>query len=117
MLVDLSLLVVHLLLVLLTFEQNLILVVLLNLLDGGEEILVLTLFLCLKSRELLCVLEHLLRVLIALLLNLVLLLVQKLSALDLHGALRLIDLSQKRLLLVLCLLALRNELVLLLSNG
>lgn len=46
--VDLSLLVVHLFLVLFSLEQDLILVLLLDFLDGSQEVLVFTLFLGLK---------------------------------------------------------------------
>lgn len=110
MLVDLSLLVLHLLLVLVLLEQYFVLVVLLDLLDSREEVLVLALFLSLQLRELLCVVQHLAGVLIPLLLDLVLLLVEELSSFDLFGVLRLLDLSQKGLFLVLSLLGLGDEL-------
>jgi len=117
LLIDLSLLVVHLFLVLLSLEQNLILVLLLNFLNSGKEVLVLALFLRLQFGESFGFLEHALGVLVALLLNRVLLLVEELSALHLHCALRLIDLSQERLLLVLGLLALGHQLGLFLGNS
>ena len=73
-------------------------------------------FLSLQSGEFFSVIKHTARVLVSLLLNLILLLVQKLSTFDLFGVLGFFDLSKERLLLVLSLLALRHKLVLLFSN-
>ena len=110
MLVNLSLLVLHLLLVLVFLKQDFVLVVLLDFLNSREEVLVLALFLSLQLRELLCVVQHLAGVLVPLLLDLVLLHVEELSSFDLFRVLRLLDLSQKGLLFVLSLLGLGDEL-------
>ena len=90
----LGLFVLHLFLVLLLGEQDLILVVLLNLLDGGKEVLVFTLFLCLKLGKFFSVVEHSSRILVPFLLDFVLLSVEKFTALYLLGVLRLLDLAK-----------------------
>ena len=106
LLVDLSLLVLHLFLVLLLFEEDLVFVILLDLFDGGEEVLIFTLFLGLKFGELLSIIKHASRVLVSLLLNLVLLLIKKLATLNFFGVLGLFNLTEETLFLVLSLLAL-----------
>ena len=106
LLVDLSLLVLHLFLVLLLFEEDFVLMILLDLFDGSEEVLIFTLFLGLKFGELLSIIKHASRVLVSLLLNLVLLLVKKLATLNFFGVLGLFNLTEETLFLVLSLLAL-----------
>ena len=106
LLVDLSLLVLHLFLVLLLFEEDLVFVILLDLFDGSEEVLIFTLFLGLKFGELLSIIKHASRVLVSLLLNLVLLLIKKLATLNFFGVLGLFNLTEETLFLVLSLLAL-----------
>ena len=64
--VNLSLLVLHLLLVLLFFEQDFVCVVLLDFIDGSEEVLMLTFFLSLKLGEFLSIIEHSTTILVAL---------------------------------------------------
>ena len=64
--VNLSLLVLHLLLVLLFFEQDLVCVILLDFINGSEEVLMLTFFLSLKLGEFLGIIEHSTTILVAL---------------------------------------------------
>jgi len=91
--------------------------ILLYFLNSRQEVLVISLLLCLQLGEVLGVVEHLAGVLVSLVLDFVLLLVEKLSALHLFGVLRLLDLSEQGLFLVLCLLLLGDELGLLLGDG
>lgn len=89
----------------------------LDLLDCIEEVLVLALLLRLELGEFFGVIEHASTVLVTLLLDLVLLLVQKLPPLNLFSVLRFFDLPQERLLLVLSLLLLALKLTLLLADA
>ena len=87
LLINLRLLVLHLFFVLFFFEQDLILVILLNLLNRSQKVLMLTLLLSLQFGEFFGVVEHSTTVLVSLLLDLVLLLVQEFPPLDLFSVL------------------------------
>ena len=117
LLVDLRLLVLHLFFMPFFLVQNFILMILLDLLDGSEEVLVLALLLRLQLGELFGVVKHSSTVLVSLLLDFVLLLIQELSPFDLLSVLRFLNLPQKRLFLVQSLLLLALKLIFLLSDG
>ena len=68
------------------FKHNLILVLYLDFLDGGEEVLMLALFARLKCREIFCFIKHLLGVFVSLHFNFFLLLVEELASVILHCA-------------------------------
>ena len=87
LLVNLRLLVFHLFFMLLFFEQDLILMILLYLFNRSQEVLVLAFFLGLQLRELLGVVKHSSTVLVSLLLDFVLLLVQEFSPFDFFSVL------------------------------
>jgi len=76
--------------------------ILLDFFDGCQEVLVVPFFLRLKFREFFRIFKHFAWVLVSLVLNFILLLVQKFSALHFLCVFWLFDLSQQGLLLVLC---------------
>ena len=90
---------------------------LLNFFDSCKEVLVLALLLRLQLRESLGVVEHLARVLVSLMLNLVLLLVEELLTLNILRCLGFFDLADQGLLLVVSLSLSRFFLSLFLGNG
>ena len=90
---------------------------LLNFFDSCEEVLVLALLLRLQLRESLGIVEHLARVLVSLMLNLVLLLVEELLTLNILRCFGFFDLADQGLLLVVSLSLSRFFLSLFLGNS